>query len=1006
MAFQLQCRLAGRKASAAVIVSALLSLVSAPLPLRAQSSPVPHFESDIAPIFAANCFNCHGESPQQANLDVRTLAGLLVGGQSGPALAPRDPVNSLLLQKIASGAMPVGPEQLDANEIDLVRRWIEAGAPGEKEDSSRSEAARPEVSSREITSSILAVKCLLCHGRRRQEGGLDLRTRSSALKGGVSGPAIVLGQPDESLLIKRIVAEEMPPQEHQARLSYRPITSSELENLKLWISNGAAFDEEASPSVDPSTDPLVSDKDRTFWSFVPPRRPAAPRPRHNEQVRTPIDAFLLEKLEEKNLQLSPEAGRLALMRRVYFDVTGLPPSPEEVETYLADRGPQAYENLVDRLLNSPRYGEHWARRWLDAAGYADSEGQVDFDAVRPHAWRYRDWVIRSLNSDKPYDQFLLEQIAGDELFDYAATDESVTPEQRDLLIATGFLRMAPDGTYSVSQAFVPERLTVVADQVQVLTSSVMGLTMACARCHDHKYDPLPQRDYYRFSAILRSAYDPYDWLSPNEADIGPDADWNESNTRLMAGVPPEELRETKEFNAPALERVAKLQAELDQLAAPLRQQFFEKKLAGIPEIIRGDLRSAIDAPAEERTETQQYLVARFSKNLEVTLDQLTEGNDEFKKKRLEIETEIAKHKRALRPSPRIRALFDMGGRPTPVRVLFRGEFNNPGPLVEPGVPSVFGPELEPYQIEKPQYTSDTSGRRLALAKWLIQPNHPLTSRVMVNRVWQHYFGTGIVAGDGNFGRSGPAPSHPELLDWLATEFVAQGWSLKSLHRLILNSAAYRQSSLYDDRRHRDDPNNVLISRFPLRRLEAEAVRDSVLKAAGRLDATPYGPPDDIEVQPDGEVIAKDSSPVGQRRSIYLSRRRSKPVTILEVFDAPQLNPNCLRRTQSTVSAQALQMMNSEEVRANSRFMAGRVIDAAGENAEDWIERAYLTALSRPPTEAERADGVSVLSEMSAAWMLRLEEQVPMEPKRSKAQWLALATFCHALMNSAEFLYLD
>ncbi len=968
----------------ALFFNALAVFLSIAVPnLAAQHPSEPRFESHIAPILEANCVVCHGEQSPQAELDVRTRKALLEGGKSGPALVPGAPVDSLLLQKTASGAMPMGDQELTSAEVELIRLWIEGGALLEGESADLAgETAHGPVSPREILVTTINVKCLLCHGRRRQEGGLDLRTRESALKGGVSGPAIVPGDPDASLMIKRIVAEEMPPEKDQARLSYRPVTSEELENMRHWITAGAPWDDEAPAAVDPSTDPLVGDEDRAFWAFRSPRRPGLPSVRASDRVRQPVDAFLLAKLEEKGLTFSLDADRLTLMRRAYFDITGLPPSPDEIKAYLADGSEDSFERLVDRLLEAPRYGEHWGRRWLDAAGYADSEGQVDYDAVRPHAWRYRDWVIRALNADKPYDEFLVEQIAGDELFNYKKTPLPLEPDYSDKLVATGFMRMGPDGTYSVSQGFVAERLTVVADQLQILTSTVMGLTVACARCHDHKYDPIPQRDYYRLSAILRSSYDPYDWLSPNESDIGPDADWNESNTRLLAGARAEEVGEVARHNAPIEMKISRLADQLRALPAPVRKKLLEET---VPQDALVDVRKVLsEGLASDPDEAGEPEADDAGEEAHALLDSFVEA------------------KLSLRTKPLVRALFDMGGEPTPVHVLYRGEHRNPGPPVGPGVPSVLSEGIEPYDLVPLEWSS---GRRLALAKWLVQPNHPLTARVMVNRVWQHYFGRGLVQSEGNFGKTGTPPTHPELLDWLAVEFVERGWSLKALHRLILTSTAYRQSSILDEAIQAVDPDNTLMSRFPMRRLDADAIRDSVLKAAQRLDSKPFGPPDEIDVKPDGEVVAKDAAE-GQRRSIYVQQRRSKPVTMLEAFDAPQLKPNCLRRSNSTVASQALQMMNSEILRTSSRYMAGRVIDAVGEDPAAQVDRLYVTALGRPPSLEERTDGVFTLTEMTKAWGRRLDEQVPMEPKRAKARWLALATLCHTVLNSAEFLYID
>ena len=982
---------AGRRlAWLSVVLAAALLILSTHA--AAEEDLVPRFESDIAPVLDQHCVVCHGANAPQAEFDVRSREALLAGGKSGPALVPGTPSESLLLQKIASGAMPMGGESLAPSEVNLVRRWIEGGALLEGENAGGAVAGTHDSPDpRHIIVTTVNVKCLLCHGRRRQEGGLDLRTRASALKGGVSGPAIVPGNPDASLMIQRIAAEEMPPEQHQARLSYRPVTSTELEQLRRWISEGAPWDDEEPVAVNPESDPMVSSEDRQFWSFQSPRQTDTPSVSGSDRVRQPIDAFLLARLEKAGLSFSPEADRQTLARRAYFDVIGLPPSPEEVESFLADQSPGSYERLVDRLLESPRYGEHWGRRWLDAAGYADSEGQVDFDAVRPHAWRYRDWVIRALNADKPYDRFLLEQIAGDELFDYREVPRPLDPESSDRLVATGFMRMGPDGTYSVSQGFVAERLTVVADQLQILTSTVMGLTVGCARCHDHKYDPIPQRDYYRLSAILRSAYDPYDWLSPNEADIGPDADWNEANTRLLLGAPAKDVEEAARLNAPIEEEAARLAADLAALAAPVREKLLKEKVPTVANEVLVEVRNLLSESLLEDLAAAGEAGAGTREVSEASFAEAVLLFETFVKVKLRLHTE-----------PKVRALFDMGGDPTPVHILYRGDHRNPGPPVAPGVPSVLGVGLEPFDVEPLGWSS---GRRLALARWLVQPNHPLTARVLVNRVWQHYFGRGIVASESNFGLTGSPPTHPELLDWLALEFVRRGWSIKALHRLILTSAAYRQSVAADEAKLAKDFDNALLSRFPLRRLDADAIRDAVLKVSQRLDTNPYGPPDEIEVKPDGEVIAKDS-PEGQRRSIYVQQRRSKPVTMLEAFDAPQLKPNCLRRTKSTVASQALQMMNSEVLRTSSRYMAGRVIDEAGEDPSAQVKRAYLTALGRLPSGEEQADAESTLAEMTKAWRRRLEEQVPMEPKATKARWLALATVCHTLLNSAEFLYID
>ena len=465
-----------------IAVSGLMSVGA----IAGTGEEFPRFEEDVLPIFQSNCLACHGENVRQADLDLRQRDTALKGGESGPALVPGSASTSLLFEKISSGAMPLGKAKLDTPEIELIRDWIDAGAlsVGEEPDRVPEQREARRLTTRDVLVPILSVRCVICHGRRKQEGGLDLRTRASLLKGGKSGAAVIPGQPDESLLIKRIVAEEMPPPKSYGGYGVRPVTTNELEKLRQWISQGAPEDPDEAWQEGSDPESLVKAEDRLFWSFRSPERPDVPQVESKNSVPTPIDAFLLEKLEAKGLGFSPSADRLALMRRAYFDLIGLPPAPEEIERYRHDPSSLAYEKMIDRLLASPRYGERWARHWLDAVGYADSEGKVDSDSFRHHAYRYRNYVIRSFNQDKPYDQFLLEQIAGDELFDYRAGQEK-TPEQWDYLVATGFLRMAPDGTYSGAQNFVPERLDVVADTVEILSSAVMGLTLACARCHSH-----------------------------------------------------------------------------------------------------------------------------------------------------------------------------------------------------------------------------------------------------------------------------------------------------------------------------------------------------------------------------------------------------------------------------------------------------------------------------------------------------------------------------------------
>ena len=981
-------------------------LAFAGLPIKSigsEPTQTPRFESHILPIFQKNCMPCHDAKKRLSGLSLQTLSGVLQGGKSGRVILPEKPRESLLLMMVSSGAMPKGSGALGSSEIQLIQRWIEKGVSGETKD-------YPEISvpvlvtEAEVMTSILGAKCLPCHGRRRQYSDLDLRTREGLLRGGRSGPAIVPGNPDKSLLVRRILSQEMPPPKFQEQFSVRGLTSEELEKLRKWITAGAHPDGEKPLKIQAKTDPLVTDSDRSFWSFQSPKRHAIPKIQEKKKARNPIDFFLLARLEEKGMSFSEEGDQLTLMRRAHLDLIGFPPSPEEIETYLADKKVGAYDRLVVRLLESPHYGERWARYWLDAAGHADSEGGSSADGIRPYAYQYRDYVIRSLNADKPYDQFLVEQIAGDELFDYKLAKE-YTADQADKLIATGFLRMGVDSTYSTEQNYLPERFDVVANQIEILGSGVMGLTMGCARCHDHKYDPLPQRDFYRFSGIFQTSYDPYDWLSPNLKCVGVGAKCDESNARLLPLLSAQDLREVEEQNAPVNKEIHRLEKLLEELSAPFRAKLINKNLSFLPTEVEEGLIRALEISEEKRSGIEKYLVEQFKPLTQITQDDLEQNFAEFKDQAGKLKESIEASRKKLRLKPRIRALFDMGGDPTPTRILGRGDYTDPGQLLEPGVPSVLSVGLNPYEVRKPNWSTDTTGRRLALAKWLTQRNHPLTARVMVNRIWQNHFGVGLVATPGNFGRMGSPPSHPKLLDWLASEFVRNNWSIKSLHRLIMTSAAYRQRSSSDLKVKGLDPENRLLSHFPLQRLDADALRDSILKVVGFLDETPFGPSDPIDIKPDGEVVAKRLKE-GYRRSIYLLQRRSTPVTMLETFDAPLLFPNCLKRSQSTVSSQALQLENSELLQSGSQYMAGRVIDSVGYDIPKQIQQVYWITLTRSPSSEEAEAAAVILRSLIQEWRRHLEIEVPDEPIVNKARWLALASLCHTYLNSAEFLYLN
>ena len=776
------------------LVSILLpGTASLTLAQSTQASPKTiTFEGNVQPILQANCVPCHGQRVKMKELDLSTFAGIMKGSESGTVVTPGAPQESRLYEMVQKGAMPKGGKPLAAEQVAILREWIQAGA--------RSRSQSAESTAEPVTEDdvlpIVLLRCAPCHGPRRQEGGLDLHTRAAMLKGGKSGPAIVPGQPGESLLVKKLRSGEMPPKLGLDDISTKRITAPEIDRLVSWIAQGAAEGKRPdAQGVGP--DPLVPDKDRQFWAFQPPRRPAVPAVKNRNRVRNPIDAFVLAKLEVKGLTPSPEAEKITLVRRAYYDLTGLPPSPEEVQAFLADQEAGAYERMIDRLLSSPRYGERWGRDWLDLAGYADSEGgKLAADPVRPVAWRYRDYVIRSFNAGKPYDRFLLEQIAGDELMDYEHAPV-VTAEMMDNLIATGFLRAGPDSTNDKATNSVEDRLDVIADEMDILGSGILGLTLRCARCHSHKYDPIPQRDYYRVVDILKGGFDYYDWLMPQKDPLAKIVTPVRYLPYVAPGLSPVQLMKQQEkrevANAELDRRIAELQEALEQKAAPIKKKLLDQRLAQLPAALQQDLRVLLDTPAEKRDSVQKYLAEKFAQLLKIEPEELKAADNEYRRAADETGRQIKLIEFHKQPDPKIRALWERG-EPSPTYILRRGDPAMPGPRVSAGVPAVLTDGKTPFLAQPPFPGSHSTGRRLALAKWLIAPENPLTARVMVNRMWARHFGAGIVKSLGNFGRTGTPPTNPELLDWLATEFVQQGWNIKAMHRLMMTSSTYRQVS--------------------------------------------------------------------------------------------------------------------------------------------------------------------------------------------------------------------
>ncbi|HTU19652.1 MAG TPA: PSD1 and planctomycete cytochrome C domain-containing protein [Gemmataceae bacterium] len=829
---------------------------------------------------------------------------------------------------------------------------------------------------------LFKVYCLECHGEgEKMRGSLDLRLRRLAVAGGDSGAAIVPGKPSESLLYRRVGDGKMPP-------GKKKLSPAEVELIARWVAAGARVERPEPQSLAKGV--YIAAEDRAFWFFQSVRSPSVPHVGTPERIRNPLDAFLLARLQEHGLTFAPEADRRTLIRRATFDLHGLPPTPEEVDAFVKDSGPAAFERLIDRLLDSPRYGERWGRHWLDVAGYADSEGYTQEDSVRPYAYKYRDYVIRSLNADKPFDEFIREQTAGDEMVH--PPYQNLSADDLDKLIATGFLRTAPDGTGSAGVDQTLARNQVVSDTLKIVSTSLLGLTVGCAQCHNHKYDPIPQTDYYQLRAIFEPGYDVKRWRAPAARRISLYRDTDRRQAAQIEG-------EAKGIDQ---ERQKKLEQHIEAT--------FRKQLAKLPESMREKARAAHDAPPAKRTAGQKRLL-RENPNLNVTAGSLY-LYDSKAAAELKALAEKAAAVRAKKPTEDfVRALTEVPNRVPATYVFHRGDPDQPRQAVAPGALTIL--DNLPLPAGK-KAGLPTTGRRLAFARWLTDPRNPLTARVLVNRVWMHHFGRGIVGTPGDFGKLGERPTHPELLDWLTREFVRRGWRLKDLHRRIMTSSAYRQSSRRDPNAARLDPDNRLLGRMSVRRLEAEAIRDSILAVSGRLHYKMFGEPVPVRENEVGQVVVgkgkKDLArgttvaaplPEGEidRRSVYVQVRRSLPLGIMEAFDAATTEPNCECRNSSTVAPQALLLMNNDFLVEQSQAFAARLAREAGNDPRGQMIRAWQLAFGVEPTTEEISGTLLFLDRQADRH--RAATSKSGDPRRQ-----ALATFCQALLSSNRFLYVD
>jgi Protein of unknown function (DUF1549)/Protein of unknown function (DUF1553)/Planctomycete cytochrome C len=871
---------------------------------------------------------------------------------------------------------------------------------------------------------ILKANCFQCHGDgEKLNGELDVRRRRLLVQGGTLGSAIVPGSPDQSLLLQRIEQAEMPPGNR------KKLTADEASLIRRWIASGAAT---ARPERDqPAEGFAFTEDERSHWAFQPIRRPSEPAVQHAELVRSPIDSFLLAKLEEQGLSYSPEADKQTLIRRASYDLIGLPPTPEDVDLFLADKASDAYERLIDRLLTSPHYGERWGRHWLDVAGYADSEGYTNDDPVRKESFKYRDYVIRSFNADKPFDQFIQEQLAGDEMVPpeiISSGYRNLSPDSIEKLIATGFLRMAPDGTASRGVDQNLARNQVLADTIKIVSTSLIGLTVGCAQCHNHRYDPIPQSDYFRLRAIFEPALDWKNWRTPQG--------------RLVSLYTDADRAQAAEIETEA--------AKIDQERSSKQQQYidatFEKEVEKLAENNRDAARVARKTPPDKRTDEQKQLL-KDNPSLNVSAGSLylydQKAADDLKR----MADEAAKV-RARKPVEEfVRALTELPGKVSPTFIFQRGDHDQPGQAVAPGDLSI----LEGACVgEVPEKDSalPTTGRRLAFARRLTNGTHPLVARVLVNRVWMHHFGRGIAAKPADFGFLGEEPSHPELLDWLAMEFMNPShtppyeggkgaWRLKWLHKLIMTSTVYRQVSGKAEadakagvslRANEIDPDDRLLWHMPVRRLEAGAIRDSVLAVSGKLSIKMFGPPVPIKEDEVGQVVVgvdtTDTAgrPTGKevslngdefRRSLYVQVRRSKPLALLDTFDEPAMEPNCEARTTSTVAPQSLLLMNNEFITTQARYLAMRALREADGDVTKLVVRLWRLTFAREPTDSERADAMAFVERQTEYF----RANPPAEPKPAQKKTgeseqgsdpnlRAISVLCQALLSANEFLYVD
>lgn len=797
---------------------------------------------------------------------------------------------------------------------------------------------------------ILRSNCLPCHDNRTHSSGFDATTLRSFVKGGARhGMAIKPGDPEGSSLVKMLTGTLEP------RMPLgKTLAQKDLDTIKSWIQSGAAEIAAAMP------------KQEKYWAFAKPQKTPPPSVQNAAWARNDVDRFILAKLEEKGLKPSPEASKRTLIRRLYFDLLGVPPSPDEIKKFVNDSSPKAYDELVDNLLTDKRYGERWGRHWLDLARYADTNGYEE-DTELTHAWRYRDYVVDSFNADKPYDKFIVEQIAGDEWVRVGGT--AIPDPDPEKVVAATFLRLAPFNKTPVSDE---NRDSILSEMTSTVSSVFLGMTVGCAKCHDHKYDSISQKDFYRMKAFFATL----------QITSGGRIGGTESTAFFKPGQAEWAVKKSEEKK----KELAVAKAALEEFEKPLLERLSaHRKKAAKPE----DLKRALDTELDN--------AQGFGKTEDIFTAQERNKYQSLAQRVVWLEKAI------FRLEPRAWSVHNAEGPPLgpsvpTTYVQIRGDFDRLGESVEPGFLTAIQGNANPAELELDPYRMfPTRGRRSTLAHWIASPENPLTARVMINRIWHNHFGRGIVETTSDFGKNGTPPTHPELLDWLAMQFVEEKWSIKAIHRLLLLSNTYRQrgDTAPDTAATKLDPENRFLWKYNARRLEGEAVRDSVLAVSGQLNLEQGGPPvyppmpagiDPIKIKA-VDTWETSTGPEIQKRSLYIFQRRSLNYPFLETMDAAVPNATCDRRRTSVTSLQSLSMYNGELMNQQAGFLADRVIKETGPDPREQVDRIVQLALGRAPKPEEQQ------------WLLNYIKKI--SDKRD-----ALVGVARIMINSNEFTYID